>query len=48
VKTDALHLKILADQFVEIGIAHDDVAPRVGRRPLSKLEHLTKLIEDIE
>src|SRR5438094_6753968 len=48
VKTDALHFKILADQFVKIGAAHDDVAPHLGGRPLSKPERLAKLIENTE
>jgi hypothetical protein len=48
VKTDALDFKILADQFVKIGAAHDDIAPRLGLRPLSKPKRPAKLIENIQ
>jgi len=48
VKTNALNLKFLADEFVQIKAASDHVAPRRGRRSIMCIQRSAELVENVE
>ena len=48
IKTNALNLKFLADEFVQIKAARDHVAPRRSRRSIMCVQRSAQLFENIE
>src|SRR5256886_2935963 len=48
VKTNALNLKFLADEFVQIKAARDHVAPRRSRRSIMCVQRNAELFENVE
>jgi FdhD protein len=48
IKTNALNLKFLADEFVQIKAARDHVAPRRGRRSIMCIQRSAELFENVE